>query len=94
MGALNRLQLADWSIQSSASTGFVSVTYIPLSVITIFHLATQPAGFEKTGGFGKLLFKSGTKWSYSEAGPNWLADILTVRYKKDLKSLMFERVFT
>jgi CubicO group peptidase (beta-lactamase class C family) len=65
-----------------------------LNDITIFHLATQTAGFEKTGGFGKLLFKPGTKWSYSEAGPNWLADILTVSYKKDLKSLMFERVFT
>jgi hypothetical protein len=33
MGALNRGQLGDWSIQSSASTGFVSVTYIPLPVI-------------------------------------------------------------
>jgi CubicO group peptidase (beta-lactamase class C family) len=65
-----------------------------LDDITILHLATQTAGFEKTGGFGKLLFKPGTKWFYSDGGPNWLADSLTVTYSKDLRTLLFQRVFS
>lgn len=62
--------------------------------ITILHLATQTAGFEKPGGYGKLLFEPGTKWHYSDAGPNWLAECITLLYKRDLKELMFERVFS
>ena len=62
--------------------------------ITLFHLATQTAGFEKPGGYGKILFEPGTKWHYSDAGPNWLAECLTLRYRTDLQELMFERVFT
>ena len=64
------------------------------SEITIRHLATQTAGFEKPGGFGKLLFRPGTAWRYSDGGPNWLADCLTLAYRKDLDALLFERVFT
>jgi CubicO group peptidase (beta-lactamase class C family) len=33
-----------------------------LDTITLAHLATQTAGFEKPGGYGKLLFEPGTKW--------------------------------
>ena len=62
--------------------------------ITILHLATQTAGFEKPGGYGRLLFEPGTKWLYSDAGPNWLAECITNIYKRDLDELMFERVFT
>ena len=62
--------------------------------ITIFHLATQTAGFDKPGGYTKLLFEPGTKWSYSDGGPNWLAECITLVYKRDLAELMFERVFT
>jgi CubicO group peptidase (beta-lactamase class C family) len=62
--------------------------------ITLYHLATQTAGFEKPGGYGKLLFAPGTKWRYSDAGPNWLAECLTLAYQRDLNDLMFERVFT
>jgi CubicO group peptidase (beta-lactamase class C family) len=62
--------------------------------ITLLHLATQTAGFEKPGGYGKLLFRPGTKWHYSDAGPNWLAECLTLAYRRDLDDLMFERVFT
>lgn len=65
-----------------------------LGEITLNHLATQTAGFEKPGGYAKLLFRPGTKWHYSDAGPNWLADCLTVLYRRDLRDLMFERVFT
>ncbi len=61
--------------------------------ITIQHLATQTAGFEKPGGYGKLIFDPGSKWSYSDGGPNWLAECVTLAYQKDVADLMFERVF-
>ncbi len=65
-----------------------------LGKVTLKHLATQTAGFEKPGGYGKLLFAPGTKWHYSDAGPNWLAECLTLAYRRDMRELMFERVFT
>ena len=65
-----------------------------LDEITIRRLATQTAGFEKPGGYEKLLFKPGTQWHYSDGGPNWLAECITLGYKRDLEDLMFERVFT
>lgn len=61
--------------------------------ITLFHLASQTAGFDKPGGFERLLFEPGTKWSYSDGGPNWLADVLTKVYGHDLQDLLFARVF-
>ena len=65
-----------------------------LDEITIKHLATQTAGFEKPGGYEPLLFKPGSKWHYSDGGPNWLAECLTLIYKRDLEDFMFERIFT
>jgi len=65
-----------------------------LPKITLFHLATQTAGFDKNGGYTELLFEPGTKWSYSDGGPNWLAECVTFLYARDLQDLMFERVFT
>ena len=64
-----------------------------LDQITIRRLATQTAGFEKPGGFGRLLFRPGTRWHYSDGGPNWLADCLTRAYGRDLDGLLSERVF-
>jgi len=64
-----------------------------LQAITLFHLATQTAGFAKPGGTGRLLFAPGTKWAYSDSGPNWLAECLTLRYGRDLRDVLFERVF-
>ena len=64
-----------------------------LDRITLFHLATQTAGFDKNGGYTELLFEPGTKWSYSDGGPNWLAECVTLAYGRDLNTLMFERVF-
>ena len=64
-----------------------------LERITLFHLATHTAGFAKPGGSAKLLFEPGTKWSYSDSGPNWLAECLTLLYRRDLRDLLFERVF-
>jgi CubicO group peptidase (beta-lactamase class C family) len=72
--------------ESNAETGW-------LDKITIFHLATQTAGFDKPGGYNELLFEPGTKWSYTDAGPNWLAECITLAYGRDLNELMFERVF-
>jgi CubicO group peptidase (beta-lactamase class C family) len=65
-----------------------------LDEITLLHLATQTAGFDKPGGYVPLLFKPGTQWSYSDSGPNWLAECLTLAYRRDLDDLMFERIFT
>jgi len=62
--------------------------------VTIRHLATQTAGFEKPGGYKKLIFAPGTKWSYSDGGPNWLAECITLEYRRDVAELLFERVFT
>ena len=73
--------------ESNRETGWIEK-------ITLRHLATQTAGFEKPGGYGKLLFAPGTKWFYSDAGPNWLAECLTLIYGRDLRDVMFERVFT
>ena len=72
--------------EENATTGW-------LDEITLWHLATQTAGFEKPGGYGKLLFKPGTKWLYSDAGPNWIAECVTLAYRRDVDELMFERVF-
>ncbi len=63
-----------------------------LAEIRIWHLATHTAGFDKPGGFEPLLFDPGTAWAYSDGGANWLADCLTLAYRRDLKDLMFERV--
>lgn len=73
--------------ESNGATGWVEK-------ITLLHLATQTAGFEKPGGYGKLLFPPGTKWAYSDGGPNWLAECITLAYRRDVAELLFERVFT
>jgi CubicO group peptidase (beta-lactamase class C family) len=62
--------------------------------ITLRMLANQTAGFEKPGGYQPLVFQPGTQWHYSDGGPNWLAECLTLAYGRDLSELMFERVFT
>jgi CubicO group peptidase (beta-lactamase class C family) len=65
-----------------------------LDEITLLHLASQTAGFDKPGGYVPLLFKPGTQWAYSDSGPNWLAECLTLAYRRDLDELIFERIFT
>lgn len=73
--------------EENAATGW-------LDEITIQHLAAQTAGFEKPGGYTRLAFRPGTMWSYSDGGPNWLAECVTLAYRRDIDELMFERVFT
>jgi len=65
-----------------------------LDDITVKHLATQTAGFDKSGGYTSLIFQTGTRWAYSDGGPNWLAECITLQYSQDLRTLMFDRVFT
>lgn len=65
-----------------------------LDKITLRMLADQTAGFEKPGGYESLLFEPNTKWHYSDGGPNWLAECLTLIYGRDLNDVLFERVFT
>ncbi len=72
---------------SNANTGW-------LDDISVFHLATQSAGFDKPGGYISLLFEPGTRWSYSDGGANWLADLLTSVFNADLHSVLFTRAFT
>lgn len=72
---------------SNAETGW-------LPKITLRHLATQTAGFEKPGGYEPLLFEPGTQWHYSDGGPNWLAECVTLVYREDIQELMFRRVLT
>ncbi len=64
-----------------------------LDDITILHLATMTAGFDKPGGYGELLFAPGSAWAYSDGGANWLADVLTVRHNQDLNEVLFLRIF-
>ncbi|WP_437204348.1 serine hydrolase domain-containing protein [Planctomicrobium sp. SH664] len=62
--------------------------------VTLRQLATHTAGFEKPGGYSELFAKPGTVYMYSDCGPNWLAECLTLAYGRDLNELMFERIFT
>ena len=86
-GTNNITQTFGMPPESNAATGW-------LDQITILHLATQTAGFEKPGGYEKLIFEPGTKWAYSDGGPNWLAECVTLAYRQDVDKLMFDRVFT
>src|ERR1043165_9838884 len=73
--------------ESNAATGWIEK-------ITLRQLANQSAGFEKPGGYGKLLFEPGTKWHYSDGGPKWLAECLTHVYARDFNEVIFQRIFT
>jgi CubicO group peptidase (beta-lactamase class C family) len=93
-GKINSLQ--DLANKYHSSMGVPPKSNVETSwpdTITLFHLATQTAGFDKNGGYTELLFEPGTKWAYSDGGPNWLAECITLAYGQDLYSLMFERIF-
>jgi CubicO group peptidase (beta-lactamase class C family) len=65
-----------------------------LDDITVLQLATHTAGFLKPGGYVELEYQPGTTWFYSDAGLNWLADVLTQLYAQDLNALLFSRVWS
>jgi CubicO group peptidase (beta-lactamase class C family) len=64
-----------------------------LNEITVQQLATHTAGFEKPGGYCLIQYEPGTEWSYSDCGLNWLADLLTSVYQRDLADVLTERVW-
>jgi CubicO group peptidase (beta-lactamase class C family) len=64
-----------------------------LDDITLWHLATHTSGFSKRGGYGPLLFEPGTDWNYSDGGTNWLAEIVTLAFGRDLNEVLEERIF-
>jgi CubicO group peptidase (beta-lactamase class C family) len=59
--------------------------------ITLEHLATHLAGFEKLGREGAIIFEPGSGYFYSDGGANWLADVLTHVYHQDLAALFKQR---
>ncbi|MET0659843.1 MAG: serine hydrolase, partial [Steroidobacteraceae bacterium] len=69
------------------------------SAITVEQLATHTAGFLKsdpnlTTDDGVLDDAPGTVWRYSDAGLNWLADVLTASFNADLNTVLFDRALT
>ncbi len=70
---------------SNAGTGW-------LDDITLGQLATHTGGFTKPADFIDLIYQPGTAWSYSDGGANWLADVLTVKFGQDLRTVLFQRV--
>jgi CubicO group peptidase (beta-lactamase class C family) len=89
-----RLQLADSAKQRFPGMGgAVNATDPRIATVTVLQLATHAAGFPKDGGEQPLANTPGTIWTYSDSGPNWLADTLTHVYAQDLHSLLSTRVF-
>lgn len=66
--------------------------WVPL--VTLAHLATQTAGFAKGGGYTAFKYEPGTAWYYSDGGPNWLAEIVTLAFGQDLLTVMQNRILT
>jgi CubicO group peptidase (beta-lactamase class C family) len=60
--------------------------------LTVWHTATHSGGFVKPGGIQPMQAAPGAEWFYSDGGPNWLADLLTVTYQQDLRSVLRARV--
>ena len=67
-----------------------AATWVPR--LTVRQVATHSGGFGKVGGLDPMLFAPGTGWYYSDAGPNWLADFLTVSYMRDLRTVLRNRI--
>ena len=68
-------------------------------LITISQLATHTSGFEKADKQANgettsiIKFDPGTRWAYSDAGLNWLADVLTTIYQEDLSTVAQREVW-
>lgn len=65
-----------------------------LTQVTVQQLATHSAGFAKPGGYVDQLYQPGTTWSYSDAGLNWLAELLTTVLAQDLSAVLTTQVWT
>ena len=63
-------------------------------LVRLEHLATHSAGFSKDGGYTAFDFQPGTAWRYSDGGPNWLAEIVTLAFGQDLRTVLQNRILT
>lgn len=96
-----KLALSDKAVARLPSFGSeppVTVIAGSLADVSLLQLATHTAGLSKSDDTGpgplQMLFAPGTRWSYSDQGLNWLADILTVTYAQDLNTFTSTRVFS
>jgi CubicO group peptidase (beta-lactamase class C family) len=62
-----------------------------LGEITLHHLATMTAGFDD-GRPPKLVYRPGTSSIYSNDTANMLAELLTLRFGRDLRDVVREKV--
>ena len=90
-----RVRLEDRAIAHLPTFGVPPATNDPqwINEITLLQLATHTSGFEKTGGYGRLLAPPALQWRYSDGALNWLADTLTTVFAQDLHKMMAERVW-
>ncbi|MET0533133.1 MAG: serine hydrolase [Steroidobacter sp.] len=89
------LQLADTAQSKLATVGNPTANHPDwLSRVTVQGLATHTAGFAKPGGYVDQLYEPGTTWSYSDAGLNWLAEVLTGVLNQDLHIALNTSVWT
>jgi CubicO group peptidase (beta-lactamase class C family) len=54
----------------------------------------KPPGSRSRAATRRCCSDRARKWDYSDSGPNWLAECITLAYGRDLDEWMFERVFT
>lgn len=91
----NSVALTDFAQTKLSTVGNPTANHEDwLPEITVQQLATHTAGFAKPGGYVDQLYRPGTTWSYSDAGLNWLADLLTTVLNEDLASVLNTRVWT
>jgi CubicO group peptidase (beta-lactamase class C family) len=91
----NSVALSDMAQTKLASVGNPTANHPEwLPQITVQQLATHTAGFAKPGGYVDQLYQPGTTWSYSDAGLNWLAELLTTVLNEDLASRLNTQVWT
>ena len=64
-----------------------------LRSITLLQLATHTSGFEKHGGYGRLVATPGEQWIYSDGALNWLADVMTQVHGRDLNEFFVQRIW-
>jgi CubicO group peptidase (beta-lactamase class C family) len=102
----NLLTLADPAQTRLSSVGALpasNVTTGYLDDITVLQLATHTAGFLKTDDidlqtnittYAPLQYQPGTTWFYSDSGLNWLSEVLTAVFARDLAGVLTDEVWT